>query len=194
MGRGHSPAFSFMNDLTKILKYCKAGKKSYQEKLYDLFCNMVMGICLRYVGDRIAAEDVFQEVFIKVFQKLEDVKSPEALPGWIRRIAVNSALDAIKVQNHSLFPNNEKLDNDDHYYNEIIDKITTDELLDIVNELPEGYRVVFNLFAIDGYSHKEISEKLRIAESTSRSQLTFAKKLLQKKLKKLGITRYESVV
>lgn len=162
--------------------------------LYDSFSGLVMGVCLRYAKNPDEAEDIFQEAFIKIFENLNQVSTPEALPGWIRRLTINTALDELKVKKfHWLVPN-EINDLDDNQYSDLLDHLTNEQIIKIINELPEGYRAVFNLNIIDGYSHREIGKKLGITESTSRSQLTYAKRLLQQRLKKLGITRYESVI
>ncbi|MBV6645933.1 MAG: sigma-70 family RNA polymerase sigma factor [Cyclobacteriaceae bacterium] len=176
------------------MRKCLQGNRKYQAILYDRFSAMVMAICSRYSGSAEQAEDVFQEAFLKIFQNLDKVKEAEALPGWIKRIAINTAIDYLKLDKASWISESTQPDGDDQYYAQMVDKISTEEIIAIINELPEGYRLVFNLHTVDGYSHKEISERLDIAESTSRSQLTYAKRLLQEKLKKIGITRYESVI
>ncbi|MFY0685671.1 MAG: sigma-70 family RNA polymerase sigma factor [Cyclobacteriaceae bacterium] len=180
--------------LHEILTGCLAGKRKCQEELYHRFCDMVMGVCLRYARSQEQAEDIFQEVFLKVFQKIDKVKEPDALPGWIKRIAINTAIDHLKINTQENLETEDSDEQGDQQYEELLDKLSNDEIVKIINQLPDGYRMVFNLYAVDGYSHKEIAEQLGITESTSRSQLTYARRLLKEKLKNLGITRYESVI
>ncbi len=148
---------------------------------------------MRYARDQSQAEDIFQEAFIKVYQNLSELQEPNALPGWVKKIAVNTALNYIRPRVDRTDPINDQTDADDQEYHRLIDHLTNEQLVSIINEMPEGYRFVFNMSVIDGYNHREISDHLGIAESTSRSQLTAAKKLLRQRLKKLGINRYESV-
>lgn len=149
---------------------------------------------MRYAKNPDEAEDIFQEVFIKVFQNLRQVSNAEALPGWIKRIAINTALDELKIRKYNWLTPMEGEETEDSRYSAMLDHLSNEAIIKVINDLPEGYRAVFNLHVIDGYSHREIGDKLGISESTSRSQLTYARRLLQQKLRKLGITRYESVV
>ena len=182
-----------MSDLRTILKKSIAGKRRYQELLYDRFSSMVYGVCLRYAKESTLAEDYFQEIFIKVFQQLSKVEEAEALPGWIRQIAVNYCIDKVRAGHSSNLVMDQITESADDSYNELIDRISEEEIVQLINELPSGYRLVFNM-SVDGFSHKEIALQLGIGESTSRSQLTYAKRLLQEKLKKIGIKKYESVI
>jgi RNA polymerase sigma factor (sigma-70 family) len=183
-----------MTDLSTILRKCIAGKRKYQDLLYDRFSGLVYGICLRYARDQTGAEDLFQESFIKVYQNLRQVENADALPGWIRSLTVRTCIDKVRKDQLSWNTSEDTADMDNQQYEQLLDKISEEEIIKLINELPDGYRLVFNLNVVDGFSHKEIAEQLNIAESTSRSQLTYAKRLLQLKLKKMGITRYESVI
>lgn len=153
-----------------------------------------MGVCYRYIQNQDEAADVFQEAFIKIFQRLEQVKDAKALAGWIKKTAVNTALDHLKTTRfHSEISDlNHELS--DGFYSELLDKMSNEVIIETIGKLPQGYRIIFNLSVIDGYSHKEIAEQLKISESTSRSQLTHAKRLLKKYLNELGITKYEQVI
>ncbi len=182
-----------MTELAVLIEKCLKRRRKYQEELYGRFSGMVMGICMRYAQDRSQAEDIFQEAFIKVYERLGELKEPEALPGWIRKVAVYTALNYIRPRVVDAETIAGHMDADDQEYHRLLDKLSNDQLVIMINELPEGYRFVFNMSVIDGYSHREIANQLGIAESTSRSQLTAAKKLLRDRLKKLGIDRYESV-
>ena len=193
LSRGSSPGFTYMTELTVLIRNCLKGRRKYQEELYSRYSGLVMGICMRYARDQSQAEDIFQEAFIKVYQNLPELQEPNALPGWVKKIAVNTALNYIRPRVDRIDPINDQTDADDQEYHRLIDHLTNEQLISIINEMPEGYRFVFNMSVIDGYNHREISDHLGIAESTSRSQLTAAKKLLRQRLKKLGINRYESV-
>ncbi len=182
-----------MHSLEKIIKKSITGNRHYQEKLYDLFCDMVMGICTRYSQDASQADDMFQESFLNVLKNLKSVKVAEALPGWIKRCTINTCLNHLKKETIYMVPL-EKVDSEDHYSSDLLDQLGQEQIILILNSLPSGYRSVMNLYIIDGFSHKEISEQLGITESTSRSQLTYAKKVLKDKLRKIGINKYESVI
>ncbi|MEM8893143.1 MAG: sigma-70 family RNA polymerase sigma factor [Bacteroidota bacterium] len=182
-----------MTELSLLIRNCLKGQRKYQEELYTRFSGLVMGVCMRYARDKSQAEDIFQEAFIKIYQSLKELQDPNALPGWVKRIAVNTALNYIRPRVDQTDSINDQMDADDQEYHRLIDHLTNEQLVSIINEMPEGYRFVFNMSVIDGYNHREISDQLDIAESTSRSQLTAAKKLLRERLKKLGINRYESV-
>ncbi|MBD3639063.1 MAG: RNA polymerase sigma factor [Crocinitomicaceae bacterium] len=165
----------------QLVKECVSGSPVAQKKFYDLFAKKMMGVCLRYTNNYEEAQDVLQEGFIKIFKKLPDFESKGSLEGWVRRIMVNTALDSyrrskkyqkdVNVDSVSFL-----LDSKDY----IIESINAEDLLEIIRSIPEGYRVVFNLFAIEGYSHKEIAEQLGVTESTSKSQYSRAKKMLRK--------------
>ena len=165
----------------QLVKECVSGKHSAQKKFYDLFAKKMMGVCLRYTNNYEEAQDVLQEGFIKIFNKLPLFESKGSLEGWIRRIMVNTALDAYRKakkhqKNVDVGSVEFMLDSTDF----IIESINADDLLEIIRSIPEGYRVVFNLFAIEGYSHKEIADQLGVTESTSKSQYSRAKKMLRK--------------
>lgn len=171
----------------KLIDGCKRGEPESQKSLYEKYAGKMMAVCMRYCGnDRETAMDLLQDGFIKVFTYIRSYDGRGSLEGWIRRIMVNVALDYVRTAN--LLKNAESIDaiNESAVENidsSTIDKLSAEELMEIIAELPSGFRTVFNLFAIEGYSHKEIAEMLNITESTSRSQLTRAKQLLQKRLK-----------
>jgi RNA polymerase sigma factor (sigma-70 family) len=165
----------------ELVKECVSGNPIAQKKFYDLFAKKMMGVCLRYMSNEDEAQDVLQDGFIKIFSKLHDFESKGSLEGWVRRIMVNTALDQYrKNKKHQNDVDVDvvgyKLEKNDF----IIESITAQDLLKIIQAIPEGYRVVFNLFAIEGYSHKEIAERLGVTESTSKSQYSRAKSLLRK--------------
>ena len=171
----------------KLIDGCKRGENKTKKSLYDAYAGKMMAVCMRYCGnDRDTAMDLLQDGFIKVFTYIGSYDGRGSLEGWIRRIVINVALDYVRTSD--LLKNAESIEaiNETSVENidsSTIDKLSAEELMEIIGELPSGFRTVFNLFAIEGYSHKEIAEMLNITESTSRSQLTRAKQLLQKRLK-----------
>lgn len=167
----------------KIIKGCVAGKPAAQEKLYKLFSKKMFGLCMMYTKDISAAEDVLQEGFIKVFGKIKQYKHKGSFEGWIRRIMINTALEKFRKQNW-LFPVNEVEDymGDQESYHDIASEVSARDLMKLIHELTPQYRVVFVLYAIEGYSHKEISQQLGISEGTSKSNLSRARKILQEKV------------
>ena len=164
-----------------LVKECVSGSSVAQKKFYDMFARKMMGVCLRYTNSYEEAQDVLQDAFVKIFKKLPEFQSKGSLEGWIRRIMVNTALDAYrKAKKHQSNVDVDSvgylLDSEDY----TIENINAQDLLKIIQSIPEGYKVVFNLFAIEGYSHKEIADRLGVTESTSKSQYSRAKKMLRK--------------
>lgn len=171
-------------DLEKIIQGCLRGDRISQKQLFDRYSGKMLAVCLRYSRHRMEAEDLLQDGFIKVFTNLEQYKAEGPFEQWVRKIMINNA---IKNCHRKSFQNEFNAGDDlpDSVEEpEVIDKMAETELLNIINELPEGYRMVFNLYAIEGYSHREIADSLQIEESTSRSQLVKARKALQEKLLK----------
>jgi RNA polymerase sigma factor (sigma-70 family) len=167
----------------ELINRCLNGDKSAQSLLYHRYASKMLGVCYRYMQTVYEAEDVLQEGFIKVFRSLETFRNYGALEGWIRRIMVNAALDYLR-KNKKLRTETD-IDNieDEPYTDDTYRNFDTEELIRKIKALPEGYRVIFNLYAIEGYTHKEIAEKTGITESTSRSQYSRAKAILKKQLK-----------
>ena len=146
----------------------------------------MLAVCLRYVNDPETARDLMQDGFIKVFTSIDTYTGSGAFEGWLRKIFVNCALEYLR--RNDVLRESTDLDNTaelDQPNSKAISDLSAAELMQLVHDLPAGFRTVFNMFAIEGYSHKEISEALGITESTSRSQYTRAKQLLQKKIKEL---------
>ncbi len=146
----------------------------------------MLAVCLRYVNDPETARDLMQDGFIKVFTSIDTYTGSGAFEGWLRKIFVNCALEYLR--RNDVLRESTDLDNTAELVqpnSNAISDLSAAELMQLVHDLPAGFRTVFNMFAIEGYSHKEISEALGITESTSRSQYTRAKQLLQKKIKEL---------
>jgi len=165
----------------EIVNSCLAGNVQTQKFLYDKFCRRMMGICLRYATDQAMAEDMMQEGWIKVFNNLHSFGFKGSFEGWIKKIMVNTSLDYLRKNKHhfnhlELDTGREKVSAEGYS----TEPLTAKELLRIVQQLPTGYRTVFNLFAIEGYSHKEIASMLSISENTSKSQYSRARAQLQR--------------
>ena len=167
-----------------FIERCLNNDSKAQEELYQTFAPKMFGICLRYARNQMEAEDILQEGFIKVFKYLKDYRNDGSLEGWIRRTMVNTAINffrkTAKYQKDLPIETAEPIN---HHEETAIDRLSAKELLEFIRELPDGYRMVFNLNIIEGYTHKEIGEMLNISENTSKSQLSRARSVLQARLK-----------
>lgn len=171
-----------MEATDSIIKGCTEGHKKSQEQLYKLYSRKMYAVCLMYAKDHDTAQDILQESFIKVFQNIQTFQNKGSFEGWIRRIVVNTALERYR-KNHFLYPVSEVSDyTEEASYQDIMSDINAQDLLTIIQELTPQYRMVFNLYAIEGYSHQEISQMLSISEGTSKSNLSRARKILQEKV------------
>ena len=171
-----------MDDST-LVKECIKGNAKAQRLLFDKFSQKMLGVCLRYTKSQDEAEDVLQEGFVKVFSKLKDFSNQGSLEGWIRRIMVNTSLDAIRK--NTKFMKDVSIDTVDYQIGNndfIVEGLNAEDLMRLINSMPDGYKVIFNMFAIEGYSHQEISTTLGISESTSKSQYMRAKAYLRNRL------------
>lgn len=154
-----------------------------QELLYRHFAPKMYGICLRFAGNQMEADDILQEGFIKVFTKLKNFRNEGSLEGWIRRTIINTAINYYRKNLRlSKFQDIDEIDPGIPNEENIYDTLSREELLNLIKELPNGYRTVFNLNVIEGYTHKEIGQMLNISDNTSKSQLTRARSILQKKV------------
>ena len=167
-----------------LIKGCIEEDRDCQRLLYDRYSGKMLVVCLRYSSNRSEAEDNLQDGFVRMFGSIKKFNFTGSFEGWIRRIMVNSSLR--NYRKLSVVNEVEMRDDFDSVVNEnIVNQISEKELLDLVMKLPDGYRVVFNMFAIEGYEHTEIAELLGINPGTSRSQLSKARQWLQKELEKL---------
>lgn len=175
--------------LKLLIKQCAAGKRLAQKKLFEKFYGKLLGVCMRYISDHDQAQEVVQECFIKIFDKLVDFDFKGSFEGWMRRIIVNAAIDkirfnkrqAISTDNDFLLGANQ-YEEDDAFANEVLIKLKAEEAMKAVQSLSPAYRTVFNLYVIENYSHSEIAEILGISEGTSKSNLAKAKQNLRKRL------------
>ena len=169
----------------EIIRGCKAEERQSQKALYVRFSAKMYGVCLRYSKNREEAEDLLQDGFVKVFNHIHQYSGTGSFEGWIRRIMVNTALESLRKKKieYSSFDVMDAEDSNFENAPEAFSKISANDLLEFVRQLPDGYRTIFNLFAIEGYQHNEIAEMLDISEGTSRSQLARARQILQEKIK-----------
>lgn len=178
-----------MDEIT-LANNCIEGDQRAQQKLFEMYAPKMMGVCLRYMRDQAQAEDVLQDGFVKVFTKLDKYTGNGSLEGWVRRIMVNTALDELRKTNK--FKGNVSMDDVDYKVesdSDVLSSLLEEDLLKLIHEMPDGYKTVFNMFAIEGFSHKEIGEKLSISENTSKSQYSRAKAYLRTKVEELEIGR-----
>ena len=166
----------------ELIKGCLRRDRNAQKQLYDMYSSKMYGLCYRYVKDVMEAEDILVTAFMKVFDKIAQFKSEGSFEGWIRRIVVNEALTYLRRHRSMYLETELEAADREPDYNSLSDHLEAEDLLKMIQELPTGYRIVFNLYAIDGYSHKEIAEQLGISENTSKSQLSRARTYLQKVL------------
>lgn len=170
-----------------ILEGCIAGKRDAQYELYKKYASSMLAICFRYARNRDEAEDFLQEGFLKIFQKLRSFRREGSFEGWMKRIMINNALNEIKKNRRTPFHEDIELINE----TQILDgddptgplkPIPADTLLEMIQTLPEGYRLVFTLYVMEDYSHREIANELNISENTSKTQLLKARRVLKTKL------------
>jgi len=176
-----------MDELT-LIQNCVKGDPVAQRKLFEKFAPKMMTVCLRYLKDVQEAEDVLQDGFIKIFQKIDAYQNTGSFEGWMRRIMVNTALDQIRKNRKMGFSDEfdaveYRVENADFTFENLV----AEDLMKLIANLPDGYKVVFNMFAIEGYSHKEIAEVLGISENTSKSQFSRARAYLRNKLETIEI-------
>lgn len=171
----------------KLIRLCIKGDRAAQKALYDQLAPKMFPVCIRYAGDRTVAEDLLQDGFVTLFSRLDSYKGEGSFEGWARKIFINTALmylrkkDALKMS--------DDIDNARNIvseYSSQIQDVGYKELMKLITSLPTGFRTVFNLYVLEGYSHKEIAEMLNITEVTSRTQLSRARTWLQSRIKNKG--------
>ena len=176
----------------QIVKECRKGKRKGYSLLYRKYSPVLLGLCMRYTRSRAEAEDVLQEGFIKVFQKIKTFENKGSFEGWLKRIMVNTAINYYKSNRKYGFSEEFNANNINHMEaysdNETVEietPVKQEDMLAMINELPDGYRLVFNMYVFDGLTHREIAAGLGISEGTSKSQLSKARKHLKEKVEKL---------
>jgi RNA polymerase sigma factor (sigma-70 family) len=171
-----------MDDFS-LVNECIKGNPKAQKALFDKFAPKMFSVCLRYMKKSDEAEDVLQDSFVKIFQKLSDFKNEGVLEGWIRRIVVNSCLD--QIRKNTKFLNDIQAEEVEYKLDQnsfIAENLMAEDLMNLIQKMPDGYRLVFNMFAIEGYSHQEIASQLGITESTSKSQYLRARAYLRDRI------------
>ncbi|HBX51312.1 MAG: hypothetical protein A2275_14620 [Bacteroidetes bacterium RIFOXYA12_FULL_35_11] len=182
-----------MADLEHIIEGCIRMDRKAQKMLYDKYAATFLGICVRYASHRAEAEDVLQDAFVKVFLNIRQYNRTGSFEGWMKRIIINTAISNYRANLKHYY----HLDIDDIKKSEVDEntietaEFSKEELLKVINSLPDGFRLIFNLYAIEGYKHKEIAEILDIDIGTSKSQYSRAKALIQKKLAELSKTKLQ---
>jgi RNA polymerase sigma-70 factor (ECF subfamily) len=170
-------------NVSEIISGCLEGNPTAQEELYHKFASKMFAVCLRYCGDFEEAKDVLQDGFVRIFTNLHQFNEKGSFEGWIRRIMINTALEKYRDKYYL-----NRVDNQDERIeirveDDVYEDLSAQDLMKMIQELSPKYRMVFNLYAIEGYSHKEISALLKISEGTSKSNLSRARAILQEKLK-----------
>jgi len=166
--------------LKRLIQRCKRRDIKAQSEIYHLFAGKMFGLCLKYSRNKQEAEDNLQDAFITIFDKIDQFKFKGSFEGWMKRIVINTTLQTYRQKNVLNLVEKDLPDEVDVEVDE--EEISLDYLLKIIQELPERYRMVFNLYVLDGYSHKEISDLLGIAEGTSKSNLSRARLILKEKI------------
>ena len=177
----------------ELIEGCLRGERRYQKALYEKYASRMLGVCMRYAEHKEEAEDMLQEGFIKVFQSISTYEKRGSFEGWIRRVMVFTSINIYKSRLR-----NYKEEQMSEYFDEpvnerVIDNLSAKEIVGLIQQLPDGYRIIFNLFAVEGYSHKEIAEQLGIAVGTSKSQFARARGYLQQLLLKQNKDLYEQL-
>jgi len=179
-----------MSDI-EIIDGCSRHDRRSQQELYDRYSRFLLGVCMRYSNDKAEAEDILQDSFLKIYFNIKEYSGTGSFTGWLRKVAVNTAI----THYHKNLKHRYHIDIDEYVSVETgvtsfeEDFFTSDELFKVLNELPAGYRMVFNLYAVEGYKHKEIAEILSIDTNTSKSQYSRAKAVIRDKLEKLRALR-----
>ena len=166
----------------QLIEGCLNGKRSDQEELYNLYSSKMMGLCMRYAGDRETARDLLQDGFVKVFTSLHLYSGTGALETWMRTIFTNVAIEHLRKKD--FLHDTMDLDSIQAFAEDdtTASKLSAKMIMELVQQLPDGFRAIFNLYAIEGYSHREIADKLHISEGTSRSQYARARQLLKERM------------
>ena len=165
-----------------LIEGCLLGNPVMQKKLYDKYAPKMYGICLRYAANPEDAKDILQDGFVKVYINLSKFKAAGSFEGWMRRIFVNTAIEHYRRKNQLYAISENQEENIPNQDISALDELAAEDIIRLISELPNGYRTVFNLFAVEGYSHKEIATMMNITEGTSKSQYARAKAWLQEKI------------
>jgi RNA polymerase sigma factor (sigma-70 family) len=175
----------------ELINDCKTGSRKAQELLYKQFATKMLGVCMRYAVDKMEAEDMLQNGFVRVFQKMNDYRGEGSFEGWVRRIMVHSSIEYYR-KHHKMMQVEMDDNTPEHSVNAAaVANLDAKDLMGMIQKLSPGYRMVFNLYAIEGYSHKEIGEIMGISEGASKSQLSRARTILKDQIIKMEGRNYE---
>ncbi|HZX74089.1 MAG TPA: RNA polymerase sigma factor [Cyclobacteriaceae bacterium] len=177
----------------ELIERCKKRDRHAQKRLWDQYSAKLFALSCRYIKDRMQAEDVLITSFTKIFEKVDQFKSEGSFEGWMKRIVVNESLTYLRTNKNMYLETDIKAADSEPDYNKLESQLGEEDLMKMIEELPAGYRIVFNMYVIDGYSHKEIAEQLGISENTSKSQLSRARAILQRTLIELEKTRIKNI-
>ncbi|SDJ79542.1 RNA polymerase sigma-70 factor, ECF subfamily [Catalinimonas alkaloidigena] len=175
----------------QLVEDCLLGKREAQKSLYERFYGEMMGACLRYSQNREEAAEIMNDGFLKVFTRLDQYNHKNSLKGWIYRIMVNTAIDHYRRNRKHYHTLDIQYADERPFDENVVDQLSKEDLLRLVQLLPDSYRMVFNLYVLEGFAHHEIAEKLNITEGTSRSHLAKARGKLQAMVKKHQLSDYE---
>jgi RNA polymerase sigma factor (sigma-70 family) len=166
----------------ELIKGCLRRERVAQQQLFDQYSSKMYSLCYRYVRHAMEAEDILVTAFTKIFDRIGQFKGEGSFEGWMKRVVVNEALTYLRKSRTMYLETDLEQADREPDYDRLSDHLEEEDLLKMIQELPAGYRLVFNMYAIDGYSHKEIADQLGISENTSKSQLSRARVYLQKLL------------
>lgn len=173
------------NSEYELIKKCAEGDRVAQKKLYEQYARVMFGVCLRYCSNGEEAKDILQEGFMKVFNKIGQFAQTGSFEGWMKRIFVNTALEYYRINKVHMYHSDSEAAAENQYNDYTVERMGQKEILEVMNKLAPGYRMVLNLFIVEGYGHAEIAEMLGISEGTSKSQLSRARVILQEELSKI---------
>ena len=181
---------SLHKNYTALIKKAKKGNRRSEHELYQLFAPKMLSVCRQYLKSNDVAEEVMLNGFYKVFTKLESYSDQGSFEGWIRRIMVNESISELRRQNKLFFKDESVIENSLEHATSIDTGFEVEEIQKVIDSLPNGYKTVFVLYAVEGYKHSEIAELLQISEGTSKSQLSKARKMLQNNINKQNDVNY----
>lgn len=185
--KASGPPVLQLSQETQLVAACQKGDSRAQQKLYQQFHPMVLGVCLRYATDRQQAKDFMNQAYLRVFQKLDQYRGESQLGGWIKRVTVSVCLNAVRQRRHQMYEELATIDTTPVQMPEVMNRLALEDIIALIQRLPELPRTVFNLYTVEQYSHREISKELGISESNSRYYLRQARLRLQELVKQQNL-------
>ena len=176
----------------QIVQGCVRGERKFQHLLYNMLSPKMFAVCLRYATDYNSAQDLLQEGFVKVFNNIDKFRGEGSFEGWVRRIFVNTAIEHYRKQVNMYALHDSEGKNYEYYEENALETLKKEDIMKMIQQLSDGYRTVFNLYIIEGFSHKEIGEMMGISEGTSKSQLARARYLLQKMISESSQSEHQT--